>query len=264
MCSQPPRELDDSWRLAELRDAIPLIDPEPAEIGLTGGEPGLLGADLIDLVQRLKGHLPTTAVHILSNGRSFADAKFASLLASVRHPDLMIGIPLYSDLPEEHDYVVQAKGAFDETVRGILNLKRNRVRVEVRFVIHAETHVRLPQFAQFVARNLRFVDHVAMMGLELMGFAKTNVDSLWIDPLDYQHQLVSAVKTLRQAAMHVSIYNHQLCVLPPSLHPFARKSISDWKNVYLDECARCSMREGCGGFFASAAVRHSRGIGATP
>jgi len=36
---------------------------------------------------------------------------------------MLIGIPIYSDDPVRHDYVVQAKGAFDETMQGILNLK---------------------------------------------------------------------------------------------------------------------------------------------
>src|SRR5678816_2696137 len=118
----------------------------------------------------------------------------------------MIGIPLYADLPEHHDYVVQARGAFDETIRGILNLKRHGVRVELRFVIHADTYAGLPAFARFVARNLLFVDHVALMGLELMGFARTNLDALWIDSLDYQHQLRDAVEILDRAGLSVSIY----------------------------------------------------------
>lgn len=52
----------------------------------------------------------------------------------------MVGIPIYSDLSMVHDYVVQADGAFDETIRGILNLKRMRQRVEVRVVIHKQTN----------------------------------------------------------------------------------------------------------------------------
>jgi hypothetical protein len=138
------------------------------------------------------------------------------------------------------------------------------VRVELRFVIHAETYARLPAFARFVARNLLFVDHVALMGLELMGFAKTNQDSLWVDPLDYQDELIAAVRLLVRAGLNTSIYNHQLCVLAPSLHPFARKSISDWKNLYFDECERCAQKSACGGFFASATLRRSRGVSAMP
>jgi His-Xaa-Ser system radical SAM maturase HxsC len=260
MCSQPPKPDDDAWLLEELMQMLPWMSPETRALGITGGEPALLGERLVELVDALRRHLPRTAVHILSNGRRFADLDFARRLADARHPDLMVAVPLYSDLPEEHDYVVQARGAFSETVRGILNLKRLRQRVEIRFVIHAETYVRLPDFARFLARNLLFADHVALMGLELVGFAKTNLEGLWIDPLDYQSELVEAVEILSRAGMSVSIYNHQLCVLDERLHPFARKSISDWKNAYLDECAGCVKRGGCGGFFASAKLRKSRGI----
>jgi His-Xaa-Ser system radical SAM maturase HxsC len=261
MCSQPPKDIDDSWLLRELvTEVVPLISPETQDVGITGGEPALLGAGLVALLVAMKECLPRTAVHVLSNGRRFSDADFARAIADVGHPDLMLGVPLYSDLPEEHDYVVQARGAFDETVRGVINLKRNGVRVELRFVVHAETYKRLPNFAEFVARNLVFVDHVAIMGLEPTGFAKTNLDALWVDPLDYQAEVTAAVHSLARARLNVSIYNLPLCLLPPGLHQFARKSISDWKNVYFNECGSCARRDDCAGFFASSALRRSRGI----
>jgi His-Xaa-Ser system radical SAM maturase HxsC len=155
---------------------------------------------------------------------------------------------------------VQARGAFDETIRGILCLKQFGVRVELRFVIHRDTYRALPTFARFVARNLVFVDHVALMGLEQMGFAKANLDQIWIDPVDYQRELAEAAHALHRAGVRVSIYNHQLCVLRHDLHPFSRASISDWKNVYVPECGNCTLRHTCGGFFASSAQRRSRGI----
>jgi His-Xaa-Ser system radical SAM maturase HxsC len=260
MCSQPPKEHDDGWLVDELMAAIPLMSEETREIGITGGEPGLLGERLVALVDRLRHCLPRTAVHVLSNGRAFAECELVQALARVRHPDLMIGIPLYSDVSEVHDYVVQARGAYDETLRGILNLKRYGIRVELRIVVHRETFERLPDLARFIARNLLFVDHVALMGLELMGFARANLEALWIDPLDYQQELVEATRILHRAGLCVSVYNHQLCVLDAELHPFARASISDWKNRYFEECAGCSGRAQCGGFFASSSVRRSRGI----
>ncbi len=260
MCSQPPKDRADDWLVDELFEMVPLMSPDTAEIGITGGEPGLLGERLVAIVDRLGRTLPQTAVHILSNGRAFADDAFARALADVHHPDLMLGIPLYGALPEQHDYIVQQRGAYDQTIRGILNLKRHGVRVELRFVIHAETHAFLPAFARFVARNLVFVDHVALMGLELMGFARANVGALWIDPLDYQRELVEAAMIIERAQMPVSIYNHQLCVLDPRLHHLARRSISDWKNCYFEECSGCAIQSECGGFFASSSVRRSRGI----
>jgi His-Xaa-Ser system radical SAM maturase HxsC len=260
MCSQPPKSADDSWIVDELLEVIPLISPETREIGITGGEPALLGDRLTSLLDVMKRALPRTAVHVLTNGRRFSDTDFARAVARIGHHDLVLGIPLYSDLPEEHDYVVQARGAFDETVRGIRNLKRAGVRVELRFVVHRETYLRMPELAEFIVRNLVFVDHVALMGLELTGFAKTNLELLWVDPLDYQSQLGTAVRRLAQAGLSVSIYNLPLCVLPPELRTFARKSISDWKNTYFDECAACEVQDACAGFFASSAMRRSRGI----
>jgi His-Xaa-Ser system radical SAM maturase HxsC len=172
----------------------------------------------------------------------------------------MLGIPLYSDVDSEHDYVVQAKGAFEETVLGIHNLARYCVPVEIRVVIHKQTYRRLPMLAEFIARNFPFAAHVPLMGLEMFGFVHRNFDELWIDPHDYQSELVQATETLFLSGLNTSIYNHQLCLLDRQLWPFARKSISDWKNIYLDVCQRCDVRDECGGFFQSAAKKHSEHI----
>jgi len=241
-------------------EALPLIDRGAAEIGFTGGEPTLLGSRFVQLVQATGSHLPKTALHVLSNGRLFAQGSLARDLAAVRHHDLMIGIPVYADLAHVHDHVVQADGAFDETIRGILALKQHGLRVEVRVVLQAQTIPRLTALARFLTRNLLFVDHVALMGLEITGFARANLDRIWIDPADYQAELAEAVGILDRAGMSVSIFNSQLCVLEPSLWPFARRSISDWKNEYMPECEGCEAKGMCGGFFSSAKYQYSRAI----
>jgi His-Xaa-Ser system radical SAM maturase HxsC len=240
--------------------AIPLIGRETPEILFTGGEPTLLDGRLVDLVRQSKSFLPETGLHILTNGRAFKDVRYAGQFADVQHHDLMFGIPIYSDQPERHDYIVQADGAFDETVRGVLNLKKRGLRVEIRVVVHRQSFERLPQLARFIARNLTFVDQVVFMGLEMTGFTKANLDALWIDPLDYQAQLAEAVHYLADSRIHTSVYNHQLCVTDKSLWDYARQSISDWKNEYMPECDGCAVKHQCGGFFSSAKLRYSRGI----
>jgi His-Xaa-Ser system radical SAM maturase HxsC len=260
MCSQPPRNVQDGWIVDDILALIPLIERTTPEILFTGGEPTLLGARLVELVRHTKSYLPDTGLHILSNGRAFIDNAFAQTFAEVAHHDLMFGIPIYSDQPERHDYIVQADGAFDETVRGILNLKRNNLRVEIRIVIHKQSYERLAQLSQFIARNLTFVDQVVFMGLEMTGFTKANLDKLWIDPIDYQSQLVDAVNLLADSRIHTSVYNHQLCITDPAIWPYARKSISDWKNEYMSECIGCAVRDNCGGFFSSARFKYSSHI----
>jgi len=251
MCSQPPRVVDDYYLVEDMLAALPLIHPDTHEIGITGGEATIWGDDFIRLIQASKNHLPNTALHILSNGRNFKDLNLAIKVAAVKHPDVMFGIPLYADYSQLHDFIVQADNAFDDTIRGILNLKRCKVPVEIRVVIHKENYQRLPKLAEFIARNLLFVDHVALMGLELMGFAKSNLEGLWVDPYDYRNELGKAVETLAASNMRVSIYNTPLCVIPESIRRYSASSISDWKNDYLDECLNCSAKHECGGFFSS-------------
>ncbi len=127
MCSQPPIATDDSWLLDEAMSLIGMIPAETEALGISGGEPTLYGIRFIELLQSIKAKLPSTALDVLSNGRAFKDMAFAKQYAEVQHPDLLIGIPVYSDDPVRHDYVVQSRGAFDDTIRGILNLALRRL-----------------------------------------------------------------------------------------------------------------------------------------
>lgn len=251
MCSQPPRSDDDRWRIAELLKLIPLIDDVEQTLAITGGEPTLLGSALADVIGCCAEFLPTTSLHILSNGRSLSDRAFAQQLAAARHPRLSWGIPLYADSPEIHDYVVQANGAFEETVSGLYNLAELGQRLEIRIVLTRPTLSRIEELAYFIFQNLPFVDHVAFMGMEPIGFAPGNRDALWADPSATSPALERAVLFLTHRGIATSLYNLPLCVVPKSLWGHYRRSISDWKNTYVEACSSCEAQEICGGFFAS-------------
>ena len=157
--------------------------------------------------------------------------------------------------------MVQSKGAFDDTIRGILNLKEVGQKVEIRVVIHKQTIDRLVRTCEFIARNLLFVDHVALMGLEITGFTRPNLEVLWIDPYEYKDMLSEAVALLNSYGVPTSVYNHQLCTINPDVMGNYRRSISDWKTEFIDECIPCVKRSECGGLFSSSKMyRHSKHI----
>lgn len=252
MCSQPPRERKDDWLIAEAFDVISLMPKDAEEIGLTGGEPTIYGHRFIELLNHISRELPETAVHILSNGRRFADPAFAEQYAGVSSERTMIGIPIYGAEASLHDYVVQSKNAFDETINGVLNLAERKQSIEIRIVLHRLTAPRIVEIAEFIARNLTFVDQVAFMGLEMMGLARKNIEQLWIEPEEYAESLAEAVQLIDAHGVKALVYNHQLCLLHQDIWPFAVKSISDWKNEYDEVCSGCDVLEECGGFFHSA------------
>jgi His-Xaa-Ser system radical SAM maturase HxsC len=261
MCSQPPKEVDDRWILDEIKAALPIIDKDTWSLGFTGGEPLLNWREVIDVLATCRDELPKTAIHVLSNGRAFVHDEVVAAWTGIRHPNLTVGIPIYAAVDYIHDHVVQARGAFDETVLGVLKLKDKGQRVEIRVVLHALTAPRIVETCKWLARNLPFVDHVALMGLENTGFAIANAEELWIEPIDYQFELANAVNLLASAKINVSVYNLQRCVLDRSVWPYAAQSISDWKNGYIEECDHCIEKERCSGFFTSGRPRRSRAIG---
>ena len=140
MCSQPPKDKDDTEQFTEINlELIRLIPPSVSYLTITGGEPTLLRNRLFRILRALREALPTTDVHMLTNGRLFAWPDFTRDFVEANHPRLVLGIPLYSDSSTAHDYVVQAKHAFDQTVMGLHQLARNNVPVEIRVVLHRLT-----------------------------------------------------------------------------------------------------------------------------
>jgi His-Xaa-Ser system radical SAM maturase HxsC len=258
MCSQPPRDRNDIPMLYEIhKKLIPLIPKDCIELGVSGGEPTLMGELFFSLLEQLKVELPNTEIHVLTNGRSFAWNRMAEKLGQINNRRLMLGIPVYSDYYQIHDYIVQAENAFYQTILGLHNLSRYDQRLEVRIVLHKQSIPRLTKLARYIYKNLPFVEHVAFMGLEYIGYTPKNIDKLWIDPYDYQKELSESVEYLASQGMHVSIYNTPLCILPESVWKYARKSISDWKNDYLPECKDCTKLDECGGLFTWNLKKHS-------
>ncbi|MCK8664869.1 His-Xaa-Ser system radical SAM maturase HxsC [Pseudomonas azerbaijanoccidens] len=261
MCSQPPKDVDDRWHVDENLKLIDLVDRGAEQLGISGGEPTLYRDGLLAIIEHAKRVLPEKSVHILSNGRLLSDPSWISDLQRVNHPNLTWGVPLYADNAADHDNVVQAPGAFSETIAGLYNLQRAGQKIEIRMVLSKLTTPRLGEWAHFVFRNLPFVHHVALMGIENTGLAKKNYEQLWIDPADYQKELNQAAFFLDIRGIAVSIYNLPLCVLDPVLGRFYRQSISDWKNLFIDTCQTCSATDACAGFFKSHSTKwQSRSI----
>lgn len=253
MCCQPPVKRNDIDFFYEKN--IRLIDSAPIElptIGITGGEPTLLGERLFDLIAYIRKRLPNTHIQILSNGRCFADGAYAERLAQVAEGMVSVGVPFHSDSPIIHDRIAGAENAYNQTLNGLYNLAANDMDIELRVVLTKQNYQRLPQMARFISKNLVFVSTVAFMAMEDIGYTIKNHDLIWIEPLDYMPQLQQAVQYLAQLEFDVSLFNLPLCLLPGSLRPFAKQSISDWKNKFLSLCDTCTARSECCGFFTTS------------
>ena len=253
MCCQPPVNKDDIESL--FQSNIELIREAPQGIrvvGISGGEPTLLGEKLFLLTREIGLCLPHSEIHLLSNGRRFFIREFARQLRASTSNPILAGIPIHSDYYKDHDAITRVPGSFEETVYGLFNLNSVGIDIELRVLVNARNYSRLPQIASFIFKNLAFVKYVAFMGMEYTGWAIKHKDDLFISPEEYKDELAAAVLDLDSFGIDVSIYNIPLCLLDERVRIFSCKSISDWKTTFKPACSYCAARNSCCGFFSTS------------
>lgn len=213
MCAQPPLQRNDVEYY--FQNNLSLIKSAPIElsdIGITGGEPTLLGDKLFELINYIHQYLPHTLIHILTNGRRFADIHYTESLAISGIENLLIGVPLHSDYSHDHDLISQINGSYNETMKGLYNMASYHLDIELRIVINKINYTRLPKLATFIYKNLPFAKYISFMGLEDTGYSIKNHEQVWIDPVSYQNELEKAVLELAEWGMNVSVFNiHTVC-----------------------------------------------------
>lgn len=260
MCPQPPKTDDCCDYIGLALETVSLLDSDIEVIGITGGEPTMVWDGLLKVLHACRHKLPEASIELLTNAKILKDYHKANELYNAGGKNMIACVPLYADTSVLHDEMVNSKGSFWETIEGVYNLERLGIRVEVRNVVTCLNYMRLSKWCEFIYRNLPFVSHVALMGVEPIGLAFRNLKEIWIDPSEYMPILEKSIKVLNQRDVNVSIYNHQLCTLPKWLWRFSRKAISEWKNVFFEECNICLALSNCGGFFKSSKNIRSKGI----
>lgn len=250
MCSQPPTAYDDSWLVAEAIEIVRHMRISPRVIGLTGGEPLLLGRGLRRILDSIASHHPKTAIEVLTNARLLSGEALVDQTLNGLGTSVSWLVPLYGHADFLHDFVVQSPGAFDETLGGLLALQERKQPIQLRVVLITPVLQVLPELCRFIARNLPFVREVALMACEPTGFALANREHCEADLTDWSESLSHATRELARHRVPFIFMNAPLCALPRHLWDHAHKSISDWKNVYASECARCAVKDRCSGLFA--------------
>lgn len=250
MCSQPPTLQDDSWLIEQALDVVRHVGRPPAVVGISGGEPLIVAAGLARLLASIQTNWPDTAVEILTNGRLLHDKGVAAQVFAAPLRNVRWLVPLYGHADFLHDFVVQSPGAFDETIDGLLTLQTMRQPIQLRIVLIQPVLDVLDELCRFIGQNLPFVEYVALMACEPTGFALANRGLCELDLLDATPVLEKASRILERYRVPHMFMNAPLCALPRHLWPLARRSISDWKSVYADECDRCAVRDECCGLFA--------------
>ena len=253
MCCQPPKPMDDSDYLFQKNlTIIASADVDTDYVCITGGEPTLIGDKLFVYMHKIWERMPDAEIHLLTNGRKFAREEYLAAFYKNVKGKIILGIPLHSDNPIDHDFIAGAKGSFYETLKSLHNLGLLGFNVELRVILLRQNYQRLSKIAEFITLNLPFVSQVSIMGLEVTGFALTRFRDVWTEPVFCANELTTAVAFLEQCGIQVRLYNLPLCLLPQQLWIYACRSISNWKQIYFHICKKCKVKEQCCGMFSTS------------
>jgi His-Xaa-Ser system radical SAM maturase HxsC len=246
MCSQPPKKTHND-RFEHFGKACLLAD-EGTVIGISGGEPTLHMAKLLQLIEGVVEKRADIAFHILSNGQHF-DAAQVDRLRSPGYRNVVWGVPLYSADEATHDAIVGKPGAFRRLMLSFQHLFLAGARIELRTVLTSQNVDHLDNLAMFIAGYLPHIEQWSIMDLENAGFARKRFSQLRVSLPERFSELATAIDRAVLHGIPVRLFNIPLCHIPEAYRNFAVASISDWKQRFAEACDRCLARRDCSGFF---------------
>lgn len=224
-----------------------MLAPEGIQIGISGGEPMLNKEALFNFLLKIIDIRPDVRFHILSNAQHFNETDIQVL--NKLKDNILWGIPMYSHNHTEHDKIVCKEGAYNNLLIGINTLLQSGSKIELRTIILKQNYKSLSGLADFISRHIPDIEIWAIMQLERIGFAKMNWDHIFYDSsIDFSF-IENALRIAIQNHVRFGLYNFPLCTVSPKWRDFSFKTISDWKNKYLQVCDHCSLKNNCGGFF---------------
>ena len=251
MCPQPPCADESSQHLENLR-ILSLLKGDVKMLAITGGEPTLFPDRLIEYFSIINKKFPRERVEILTNGSLLSDFNVAKKIALATPYDTCFCVSIHGDTGSLAESIMRCPKGWDKALTGICNLAKLHQQIEIRVVVTKNNAPYIEDIAQFLYRNFPFVSHIAFMGQEIIGEARNNFQSIWVEPIQYVASLDKAVQYLAGMGVNTSIYNIPLCLLPETSRRYAARSISDWKQEYKGECCGCDVKDQCCGFFTTS------------
>jgi len=115
-------------------------------IVLTGGEP-TIRPDFLEIVKYAK-KLGFGTIQIQTNGRMFAYREFCE--KTIKAGANEFSPALHGHIAELHDYLTAAKGSFEQTTKGIQNLKKLGQKVVTNTVVTKSNYRNLPEIAKLL------------------------------------------------------------------------------------------------------------------
>jgi len=199
-------------------------------ISFSGGEPTII--NYLEEAVKYAKKLGFRTIEIQSNGRMFSYPEFAKKIVEAGANRFLISI--HADNPELGDAMNRVRGSFEQTVKGIRNLKKLGVE-NLRFsvVINKLNYKRLNEIMEFLLNFEPIGIHVNYTIID--GHAYTYRESIMppkmSDVAPYVHEAINRIKN---AGKEIWIYSFPYCLMKGYEFAIAEKGNFDSRLIGPD------------------------------
>ncbi|NQU88026.1 MAG: radical SAM protein [Mariniphaga sp.] len=240
-----------------------LIDSRKRCIGVvfTGGEVTIRD-DFFDLIKLAK-ELNYEEIQIQTNGRMFASLDFCK--KTIEAGANVFGLALHGYCSDQHDFLTKANGSFNQTVRGIINLRRLGQIVGTNTVIVKSNYLDCSKIAKLLVKLK--VNQFQFAFVHPMGNAWNNFDSV-VPPISeaapFIHKgldvgIKAGVKCMAEAIPYCFMVGYESCIVEnripeTEIRGLKHQNIDDFlkqKRIYgkskFPQCVDCKGDKFCEG-----------------
>jgi len=252
MCPSPEvtRKNVYDTNVADLIEIARHIPSDTPHLTITGGEPFLIGEKIFPFIQVLKERFLFTEFLVLTNGRIFAIEKYVRSFVETAPCNTIVAIPIHGASEQSHDAVTRSLGSFSQTCRGIKNLLKNNIRVELRLVVTKMNISDFDNIADLIIMHFKGIEYISIIAMEMTGNAHKNREQVWVSYKESFSVISPSLHKLIKNGIDVKVYNFPLCTVEKSFWTICEKSISTDKIRFAETCSSCRVRSTCGGVFA--------------
>jgi len=218
---------------------------EAESIYLTGGEP-TLHPQFLDILKYLAKNFPGQRLKLLTNGRRFIYQDFVDKVLSVTN-NLEIDMSLCGPTSEVHDGVTQVKGSFEQAIKGLKNLLKNKKRgqaIGIRTVLSQITYRHIPETLRLLQKEAPSLDRVIVIFMEFEAQAIKNIDLVKINYAQvrpYINQTAPALNRFKE----IRFYHFPLCAVDKEIWPYVWRTLPAKEVDFVDACGKCNYKNLC-------------------
>ena len=240
---------DSDLTFNNIKNKIQRILRYSKHIGFNGGEP-TLHKDIFKILSFANLIKKDVEIGLLTNARMFAYERNVKNLLKLNNFKIITTI--YGHNSRLHNTITRTPNSFEQQIKGIKNLIKHKINIELRIVVHKYNFTQLCKIANYLIKNFKQNDflYIDFVNAKLIGQAYKN--KIGVETTKIIPNLSKAFKILKKANFNIRLFHFPHCILPKKLWKYSvGVSAEKTEVVFLPRCMNCSQQNQCSGVWKS-------------